>query len=66
VPYLPHDIERAIRERAHDIWLREGEPMGRAEVHWQQARAEIEAAVAAQQGKASRRSADGRTREPGG
>jgi Protein of unknown function (DUF2934) len=34
--------ERRIRERAYQIWQREGEPHGRADEHWAQAEAEIE------------------------
>jgi hypothetical protein len=48
MPHIPYDIERAIRERAHEIWMQEGCPEDRAEAHWHQARAEIEAAVAEQ------------------
>ena len=33
--------ERRVRERAHEIWLREGKPEGRAEAHWALAREEI-------------------------
>jgi hypothetical protein len=65
VPHLPHDIERAIRERAHEIWLREGSPQDRAEAHWRQARAEIEAAIAARQGEVAGRPADDPAPEPG-
>ena len=35
--------EQRIRERAHDIWQREGRPEGRHDQHWEQARREIEA-----------------------
>jgi hypothetical protein len=65
VPHLPHDIERAIRERAHDIWLREGGPPDRAEAHWQQARTEIEAAIAARQGQVDGGPADDPAPGPG-
>ena len=37
------DQEDLIRERAHQIWEREGRPEGESESHWQQARLEIEA-----------------------
>jgi hypothetical protein len=36
------DQER-IRQRAHEIWERDGRPEGRREEHWAQARREIEA-----------------------
>jgi hypothetical protein len=33
--------ERRVRERAHQIWLDEGRPDGRAEEHWARAREQI-------------------------
>lgn len=38
------DQQRRIRERAYEIWEREGRPEGRDREHWQQAAAEIAAA----------------------
>lgn len=35
------DYERRVRRRAHEIWLREGKPDGRAEDHWNLAREEV-------------------------
>jgi len=35
------DYEQRVRERAHEIWVREGKPEGRAEDHWALAREEI-------------------------
>lgn len=35
------DTEDLIRERAHRIWENEGRPDGRAEAHWDIARAEV-------------------------
>jgi hypothetical protein len=35
--------EELVRERAHLIWEREGRPMGKADEHWEQARAELAA-----------------------
>jgi hypothetical protein len=35
--------EHRIRQRAHEIWEREGRPDGRHHEHWAQARREIEA-----------------------
>lgn len=31
------DLESRIRERAYYLWLQEGCPEGRAEVHWEEA-----------------------------
>lgn len=36
------DREEKIRARAHEIWEHEGRPAGRADLHWEQARREIE------------------------
>jgi hypothetical protein len=36
-----NEIERAIRERAFQIWIDEGQPSGRAREHWERAKAEI-------------------------
>jgi hypothetical protein len=33
--------EKRVRARAHEIWLQEGKPEGRAEAHWALAREEI-------------------------
>jgi hypothetical protein len=35
--------EQRIRERAHQIWEREGRPEGKSDEHWQRAQAEIAA-----------------------
>lgn len=35
------DREQKIRERAHQIWLDEGRPVGREEEHWRRASEEI-------------------------
>jgi len=40
---MDSDKERRIRERAYDIWLREGRPHGRHAEHWETAKAEIAA-----------------------
>lgn len=37
------DRERAIRQRAHEIWLAQGEPEGRDAEHWEQAERELAA-----------------------
>lgn len=44
--------ETKIREAAYAIWLAEGQPEGRDEVHWQQA---IDALTAAASPKAARK-----------
>lgn len=31
-------FEKRIRERAHQIWMEEGQPEGREEAHWEMAR----------------------------
>jgi hypothetical protein len=36
------DLDAKIRARAHEIWEHEGRPTGRAEMHWEQAKREIE------------------------
>jgi len=38
-----HDLEQRIRERAYELWLQAGRPEGRAEAHWREARAALEA-----------------------
>jgi hypothetical protein len=47
-----NDREEKIRQRAYEIWQREGCPEGRAEEHWQMARTEI--AMAEDQATATR------------
>jgi len=34
--------ENAIRERAHEIWIEEGKPDGKAAEHWLRAKRELE------------------------
>jgi hypothetical protein len=38
---MDSDTETCIRERAYEIWVREGRPHGRQVAHWEQAKAEI-------------------------
>jgi DUF2934 family protein len=38
----PPPDEHRIRQRAHEIWVEEGRPDGRALDHWMQARWELE------------------------
>ena len=40
---MHHDDQDLIRERAHQIWEREGRPEGRHLEHWEMASAEIAA-----------------------
>ena len=47
------DKERRIRARAYEIYEQEGRHDGRAEEHWQQAKREIEHALASAQAQAA-------------
>jgi hypothetical protein len=38
---MTNDLEARTRERAHQIWLEEGRPQGRAESHWELAKIAI-------------------------
>ena len=61
---MDSDKEARIRERAYEIWVREGRPHGKDAEHWQKAEAEI----AAQGGAVADRAAAGskpRTETPG-
>jgi hypothetical protein len=40
---MDSDKEARIRERAYEIWAREGHPQGKEAEHWQMAEAEITA-----------------------
>jgi len=35
------NLEEAIRERAYQLWIADGQPHGRAEIHWLNAQREI-------------------------
>ena len=37
------DLEQKIRERAFELWIEDGQPSGKAEEHWERARADIAA-----------------------
>lgn len=37
------DFESRVRQRAHEIWERDGRPQGRDREHWAQAEAELRA-----------------------
>ena len=41
------DLQAQIRQRAYELWERDGRPEGRDHAHWQQAEREIGAAHAA-------------------
>ncbi len=45
--------EARIRQRAYDIWMREGQPDSRREAHWRQACEDVEAEGAQPQPLAS-------------
>src|SRR3954465_9023681 len=47
------DKEQRIRTRAYEIYEQDGRPDGRAEEHWQQAKREIEHALASAQAQAA-------------
>jgi len=38
---MSDNLEQRIRERAHRMWLDEGQPDGKAEAHWELARMAI-------------------------
>ncbi|MGH6943294.1 MAG: DUF2934 domain-containing protein [Geminicoccaceae bacterium] len=38
---LPADLREMIRQRAYELWEREGRPEGREQAHWQQAELEL-------------------------
>jgi hypothetical protein len=40
---MPSEREERIRQRAYEIWEREGKPDGREAEHWDKAAAEIDA-----------------------
>ncbi|MBR0829387.1 DUF2934 domain-containing protein [Bradyrhizobium manausense] len=41
------NLEEAIRERAYHLWVADGQPDGKAEVHWMHAQYEILATLVA-------------------
>lgn len=51
---MDSETERRIRERAYEIWVKEGRPHGRDAEHWEQAKAEILAEADAAQGQVGR------------
>jgi hypothetical protein len=48
------DVGERIRQRAYEIWEREGRPEGREQAHWEQAEREIAKARGARQAAAGR------------
>lgn len=57
------DPDKAIRERAFEIWQAEGQPEGRSDQHWQQARVEL-ADVQMQAGTARNARAEATRKKP--
>ena len=51
---MDEELQKRIRERAHQLWEEEGRPEGRADEHWARARAEL----AGDLGQALKESAD--------
>ncbi len=39
------NLEEAIRERAYHLWLADGQPQGKADIHWSNAQHEIATSV---------------------
>ncbi|GLS32500.1 Protein of unknown function [Mesorhizobium albiziae] len=40
---MSEDREERVRQRAHEIWEREGRPHGHEKKHWEQASTEVDA-----------------------
>ena len=40
---MDEELQKRIRDRAHQLWEQEGRPEGRADEHWERARAELAA-----------------------
>lgn len=47
------DLEASIRRRAHEIWVEEGKPEGRARIHWLRAEAEFREKIYARESLSS-------------
>jgi hypothetical protein len=54
---MADDRQERIRNRAHQIWLQEGQPAGHHERHWHQAAADVDQEDAA--GKSAAKKASG-------
>ncbi len=52
---MSSDREERVRQRAHEIWLREGRPDGHGPRHWIEAEGEIDAEDAAARAKPAAR-----------
>ena len=46
MPNASSDQEKRIRERAYELWERDGRPEGRSQLHWEQAERETGASEA--------------------
>ena len=65
MPEADELLEEKIRDCAHFLWEKDGQPDGREKEHWERARAEIEGARATDAGEATGPKAAGpSTREP--
>lgn len=60
---MQNDLDKRIQERAYEIWESEGQPQGRSEQHWAQARAEFADAAEAQGGAAQQETESGKPRK---
>lgn len=56
------NLEEAIRERAYHLWTADGQPEGRAEVHWLKAQREI--LTTSMEGSGGIHAADSATAKP--
>ena len=57
---MSNDREQKIKNKAHEIWIREGSPSGREREHWKQAEEEIDLEQPqGQNSKPDRRNAQG-------
>lgn len=50
---MESEKEKRIRDRAYEIWEREGQPAGRHDEHWRQAEAELAAETQSEEGAAA-------------
>jgi hypothetical protein len=61
---MGNEREQRIRERAHEIWEREGRPDGRAQQHWDLASQEIDGEEERLTGRSERPDKTGAERAP--
>ncbi|MDF0488748.1 DUF2934 domain-containing protein [Sphingomonas sp. H39-1-10] len=62
--FMEQDRISQVRQRAHAIWIEQGQPEGVADQHWAQAEAEFDAAAASESGAAVTEAADAPAVEP--